>query len=98
LDASGLGVEISEVHVNVLERVATFRRPLTRIAHLNNGDGTLRSQMQPAVEGHNLSDCGLAEIDVVILFQVPFDPEGAGLAVFLLQLEHGVNCAEEDLA
>jgi hypothetical protein len=42
--------------------------------------------MQPAIERHNLPDRGLAEVDMVILFQIPFDPPCAGVAVFLLSL------------
>jgi hypothetical protein len=50
----------SNVHEGVLEWVTAFRRPLTLVSCLNFGDGALRSQMDTAVERHDLSDRSLA--------------------------------------
>ena len=98
MDAGGLGVEVAQVNVSVLERMMTFLRPLAWIAHFNDNLRAPWRQVEAAVERHDFLDRSRAEVDAVVLFQITLDAEPAGIAVFLLQREDGVNCSEIDLA
>src|SRR5262249_43374792 len=92
--SSGVCIKVAEIDGNSFKWRATFLRPFAWIMLFNNSNGTLWSQMNTAVERHDLLDRGEAEIDAVVLFQIPLDAEPTGIAIFLLQRQDGVNCSE----
>src|SRR5262245_15236474 len=98
LNSSGFCIEVAEVHENSFKGRATFLRPFARITNFNDDRRALRREMYSAIERHDLLDCSRTEIDAVVLFQIPLDTKPSGIAIFLLQREHGVNRSEIDLA
>ena len=83
---------------SMLERMMAFLRPFAGLTHFNDDRGALWRQMQAAIERHDLLDRGRAEIDAVALFQIALNAKPAGIAVFLLQREDGVNRFQVNLA
>ena len=72
LNPSGLCVEISQVHKNAFKRVAIFLGAFARITDFNDGRRALRREMHSTVERHDFLDRSRAEIDAVVLLQIPF--------------------------
>jgi hypothetical protein len=59
---------VAEIDEHMLKRTAAFFRSFADLAWFFHFDWTPWRQMQAAIERHDLSDRGLAEIDAIVLF------------------------------
>src|SRR5262245_43208891 len=94
LRSSGFCIKVAEVDENSFKRTPAFLRAFALFALFDNGNGALRREMNTSIERHDLLDCSRTEIDAVVLFQMALYAEPAGIAVFPLQRQDGVNCSE----
>src|SRR4030095_674881 len=98
LRSSGFCIKVAEVDENSFKQTPAFLRTFAHFALFDNGNGALRREVNTTIERHDLLDRGGAEINAVVLFQIPLYPKPSGIAVFLLQREDDVNRPEIDLA
>src|SRR5215813_7030894 len=73
LKRESAAIDLSKRRYNKLFRHLIRLERKVWIAYFNNDRGALRRQMEAAIKRHDLLDRGRAEIDAVVLFQIPLD-------------------------